>query len=357
MEKGKVSIILPVYNSEEFIKRTLDSLTTQTYQNIEVLCINDGSSDNSLNILKEYSQKDNRIKVFTQSNSGPAKARNTGLANATGEYLMFCDSDDFYEPDMVEVMAKAITENDVDFAMCGAELVVQEDKYDISRVQGTITYLRNLINQKGIVELDLAKKYRMNVVLWNKIFKANIIKKYGISFPNGFECDDNLFIYEYMLIAKNYYAVKKQQYNYSIRSNSIMDLFYKRISIKHLYDKIKISKFLLEFLNKNEDLLTKDNKLLYLSIITKEFKRSFICDCKTLQEKETVKEIISDLVEKTKDKIKYPRIFYKLDRISNQALENYFKRNSIESIVLGPKYKIKEIMQKLRKSILLIKMV
>lgn len=357
MESGKISIILPVYNSEEFIKRTLDSLITQTYKNIEILCINDGSSDNSLNILNEYSKKDNRIKIFSQANSGPAKARNTGLANATGEYLMFCDSDDYYEPDMVEVMTKAITEHDVDFVMCEAKVVVQQDKYDISRTQGTITYHRNLINKNGIIELDLEKKYQMNVLLWNKIFKANIIKKYGILFPNGFECDDNFFIYEYMLIAKKYYAVKKKLYNYSIRRNSIMDLFYKRISTKHLYDKIKIHKFLFEFLIRNNYLITKNNKLLYLSIITRNFKRSFIYDCKTPQEKETAKEIISDLVETTKDKIKYPKIFYKLDKISNQSLENYFKRNSIESIVLGPKYKIKEIMQKLRKTILLIKMV
>ena len=169
MEKGKVSIILPVYNSEEFIKRTLDSLITQTYQNIEVLCINDGSSDNSLNILKEYSQKDNRIKVFTQSNSGPAKARNTGLANATGEYLMFCDSDDSYEPDMVEVMAKAITENDVDFAMCDYKVVVK-DKASMAR-RSSINWYTNRVNQVGIVELDLAKKYHMKVLLWNKIFR------------------------------------------------------------------------------------------------------------------------------------------------------------------------------------------
>lgn len=355
MEKGKVSIILPVYNSEEFIKRTLDSLIIQTYQNIEVLCINDGSSDNSLNILNEYSQKDNRIKIFTQSNSGPAKARNTGLANATGEYLMFCDSDDSYEQDMVEVMAKAITEHDVDFAMCDAKVVVQ-DKTNTAR-RSSINYHINMVNQDGIVELDLAKKYRMKLLLWNKIFKIEKIKKYGISFPDGFEHDDTFFIYEYLFSAKKYYAVKKQLYNYSIRSNSIMDLFYKRINPEKIYDRIRPLKSLFDYLIRNKELSTEANKILYLSILIDRFRLSFLRECKTPQEKQTAKEIIYELVEKTKDNIKYPRIFYKLDKISNSALEIYFKRNSIESIVLGPKYKIKEIIQKLRKTMLLIKMV
>lgn len=355
MGNEKISIILPVYNSEDFIRRTLNSLIAQTYKNIEILCINDGSSDNSLNILQEYSKIDNRIKVFSQENSGPAKARNTGLANATGEYLMFCDSDDSYEPDMVELMTKAITEYDVDFAMCAAKVIVQ-DKSNISRTQGSINYHINMVNKNGIVELDLTKKYQMKVLLWNKIFKVEKIKKYGITFPNGYENDDTEFVYQQMFIAERYYAIKKQLYNYSIRQNSIMDIFDRRINPKHLHDKIRILNFIFEFLIRNKDLLTKDNKLLYLSMITYRFKQSFLHDCKTPQEKQTAKEIISELVEKTKDEIKYPRIFYKLDKISNQELENYLKRNSVESIVFGPKYKIKEIVQKLRKTMLLIKM-
>lgn len=356
MGNEKISIILPVYNSEDFIRRTLNSLIAQTYKNIEILCINDGSSDNSLNILQEYSKIDNRIKVFSQENSGPAKARNTGLANATGEYLMFCDSDDSYEPDMVEVMAKVIMEHDVDFAMCDAKVVIQ-DKSNNARLQGAVNYHTNMVNQNGIIELDLAKKYQMKVLLWNKIFKADKIKKYGISFPNGFEHDDVFFIHEYLFTAKKYYAVNKQLYNYHIRNNSIMDLFYKRIDIKKLYDRIRPFKFLFDFLIRNKDLLTEANKLLYLSIVTDKFIVSFMRDCKTSQEKQTAKEIISDLVEKTKDKIKYPKIFYKLDKISNQDLENYLKNNSIESIVLGSKYKIKKFIQNIRKTILLTKIV
>ena len=120
---------MPVYNAERFLPDTIASLLVQTHKNIEILCINDGSVDRSMEILNHFSQQDSRIRVFNQKNSGPAAARNLGLANATGEYLMFCDADDTYEPEMCEVMLRALIENDVDFAMCDANVIEYDDNH------------------------------------------------------------------------------------------------------------------------------------------------------------------------------------------------------------------------------------
>lgn len=101
-ERPLVSVIIPVFNAEKYIKRALSSLVSQTYENIEIICVNDGSTDHSANILERMAESDNRVKVITQVNSGPAKARNVGLDSAKGKYISFVDSDDFVEKDMYE---------------------------------------------------------------------------------------------------------------------------------------------------------------------------------------------------------------------------------------------------------------
>ena len=102
MENIKVSVILPVYNVEKYLKQCLDTIVGQTLKEIEILCVDDGSTDDSVQILKEYEQKDHRIKVLSQKNAGAGAARNLGLRHASGKYLSFLDSDDFFEPDMLE---------------------------------------------------------------------------------------------------------------------------------------------------------------------------------------------------------------------------------------------------------------
>lgn len=102
MDNIKISVILPVYNVEKYLRQCLDTIIGQTLREIEILCVDDGSTDNSARILKEYAQKDQRIKIYTQKNAGAGAARNLGLRHASGKYLSFLDSDDFFEPDMLE---------------------------------------------------------------------------------------------------------------------------------------------------------------------------------------------------------------------------------------------------------------
>ncbi|MEI0495510.1 glycosyltransferase [Brachyspira intermedia] len=217
-----ISIILPVYNAEKYIEKCLKSLITQTYNNIEILCINDGSKDNSYNILKKYAEKDNRIKVFTQENSGPAKTRNVGLDNASGDYIMFCDADDYYQQNMCELMLKTIIENDVDIVMCGINIIYclsnnireEEVEYFKLKLKGKHDILNNEI-------------LSINIMLWNKILKRSIINNNNIHFLDGFEHDDANFILKYLINCKNYYGLDLKLYNYQIiNPNSVMMNFY-----------------------------------------------------------------------------------------------------------------------------------
>ena len=114
-----VSIIVPVYNVEKYLRKCLDSIVNQTYKNIEVICVDDGSPDNSIDILREYRAKDDRVTIIRQKNKGLSGARNTGIKNATGKYIMFIDSDDWVELNMVELMTKKMDNKNLELAVCG----------------------------------------------------------------------------------------------------------------------------------------------------------------------------------------------------------------------------------------------
>ena len=106
-----VSVIVPVYNSTAYLKRCVDAILAQTYKDLEVVLVDDGSTDDSLDICREYAKNDSRVKVFHKENGGSSSARNVGIKEATGEYICFCDSDDYYEPDIVENLMKVFNEN------------------------------------------------------------------------------------------------------------------------------------------------------------------------------------------------------------------------------------------------------
>lgn len=241
----KVSIIVPVYNAAKYLSECLDSLINQTIKEIEILCINDGSKDNSLDILNEYAKKDERILVFSQENSGPAAARNVGLANASGEYLMFCDADDSYEPDMCNQMYKAIDSFDCDFVMCntiGLNKTGEQQKNSYY-----------FANNAGLYNLDSNICFKTNVYLWNKIFKKNIIDEYKIEFPNGHKADDNYFVFAYLCCSKTGYFLDKNLYRHYDREGSIMDLYKSnKIVFQDVKDKIDILRLLYDFLDKNK---------------------------------------------------------------------------------------------------------
>lgn len=229
-QNAKISIIMPVYNAEKFLREALDSLCKQTMKDIEILCVNDGSSDDSLNILREYEKKDHRIIVFSQPNSGPAMARNLALSFANSPFVMFCDADDSYEPTMCEEMYEAINGSSYDFVMCDAN-IIETDKN--TRSPGAVDY--NRLKTFGHISLDNSSKPLIQTILWNKIFKMDIIRKYDISFPNGFEMDDDAFICLYLACSNSTFGLNRKLYNYRLSSNSIVANYYSNLSCKLIH--------------------------------------------------------------------------------------------------------------------------
>lgn len=283
----KISIIVPVYNAEKYLEECIFSLIHQSYYNIEIICINDGSKDNSLKILQNFQNIDSRIIVLSQSNSGPAMARNYGLAIANGDFLMFCDADDTYEPNMCEEMLSTIENSDYDFVMCDCS-IVEIDKN--TRPVGAAEY--NRLNFSGEINLTNKTKEKINTLLWNKIFRMDYVRTYDMHFPNGFEMDDDAFVYQYVSVSKKIYGLTKKLYNYKVISGSIMANFFSDAKKKKTYDIIESYSFTIAQIKKNGKL--NDNEVFLLSRINNKLK--WVMNL-------TDKDHIIDFMKKTNEKL------------------------------------------------------
>ena len=168
MKTPDISIIIPIYNSEEYLAQTIESVMNQTYKNIEIILVNDGSTDGSKEICEEYAQKDKRIKVINQENSGNAEARNCGMKNASGKYYMFLDSDDLYEPDACENMLNEIERTDADYVNGNYQII--DDNL--------VRWPAPAFDQEKYLDMELdindheKSFWVMNSTVWNKIYKA-----------------------------------------------------------------------------------------------------------------------------------------------------------------------------------------
>lgn len=213
----KISIIVPVYNVDKYLDKCIDSLINQTIEEIELIFINDGSTDDSFNILNKY--KNNRkIIVINQENRGVSYARNKGIDIATGEYIGFVDPDDIVNNNMFEIMYNAAKCNNSDMIIC--------DYFEIDETKNKRIIKKQDIN--GEDSFDILRQVLNNFItiqnngyLWNKIFRADIIKKNNICFDKNITiCEDVLFNLNFLRIANKINYVKKPLYSYYIRGNS-----------------------------------------------------------------------------------------------------------------------------------------
>lgn len=241
-----ISIILPVFNAEKYLSQCIESLLQQNYAKIEIVAVNDGSTDRSGEILNKMARLDMRLKVYHQKNSGPATARNLGLSKINGQYLMFCDADDWYEPEMCEEMIKKIITLKVDLVMCSS-FIHEEIHNKMSKNQRQ--YSKN--TYLGFLEVNDELRMGLNVLLWNKIFRVSLIREYEILFPDGYEHDDFAFFHQYINIANNYFGIANELYHHRLRENSIMDNFYKCKSAQKKLDLIQAIHYTGLFLKKH----------------------------------------------------------------------------------------------------------
>ena len=208
MSDSLISVIVPVYNSEQTLHRCIDSILGQTYRNFELLLINDGSKDRSGEICDEYARKDNRVKVFHKENGGVSSARNVGLDNARGEWITFCDSDDHVSKEWLSNML----DNDT-----GCDLVVQgfSTPMENEPLNGDINHF---CVYSGPIKDGLILLLQRHILgyLWVKLFKTSIIRNHHIKFDkNIFLQEDELFILSYAKYCNSMTAIEKIGYFYN----------------------------------------------------------------------------------------------------------------------------------------------
>ena len=222
----KISIIIPVYNVAEYLPKCLDSILTQTLSDIEIICINDGSTDNSGDILQNYATKDNRIKIIKQNNQGISAARNAGLKIVQSEYVMFVDSDDYIAPDMAEKLYRTMETDKPDVVICSAEcvnLLPKDASPDVIEWQSWLQpWFDEYVKPTGIYDVPKTIKHEFISVVWNKLYKTDIIKNYKIEFPLGLIEEDEYWLWAYMIHCKKYAFINERLYFYVQRSGSIM---------------------------------------------------------------------------------------------------------------------------------------
>lgn len=205
----KVSVIVPVYNAEKYLEQCLTSICQQTLQEIEIICVDDGSTDNSLNILREYANADTRVQVLTQKNQGAGAARNYGLRTAKGLYLSFLDADDFFEPNMLEEAVKEIELYEADF------VVFESDQYHMD----TKSYVKPswVVRHKDIPPympfsyLSLTDNVFKTFVgwAWDKLYRKSFIDNHNLWFQEQRTSNDLLFVFSALVLAKRIAIIDK----------------------------------------------------------------------------------------------------------------------------------------------------
>ncbi|MBR1825300.1 MAG: glycosyltransferase [Alphaproteobacteria bacterium] len=230
VNQPKVSIIVPVYNVRNYLGKCLESLIKQTLEDIEIICINDGSTDDSLMILKEYAAKDSRIIVVNQQNKGQGGARNHGLEVAKGKYIQFLDSDDYYESICCEEMYNIMEKhNDVDVACFGVN-VVYETFEELK--ESDDAYFKMKWRGKKKVMPEMIRAFSVNC--WDKIFRKSFIDEIGLRFPENIRVsEDFCFFWHWMTRAKYLYFHTPKLMNYLRREGSSIDAVLRHQS-KHL---------------------------------------------------------------------------------------------------------------------------
>lgn len=283
---AKISVIIPVYNVEKYLKQCLDSVVNQTLKDIEIICVDDGSTDNSGTILDEYASKDNRIKVIHKENGGLSSARNEGLKYISSEYCYFLDSDDYIDSNLLENAYNILQNNDVDYYCFGSAIFI-DDKSITQDINSLNEYLQIKFNgiKKAIFDVGL----NQNIHVWNKIFKTSIIKKYNIHFIEGLLYEDIFFTWYYFFLSNKIYFDQYKYHHYRICSNSIMEKTTSNKSydsaVSHLLNWYELFKEI----SKNKNLFKKNCR--NLLILLKNYEKRTIKMSKS-EDKSRIKELV-----------------------------------------------------------------
>ena len=215
---AKVAVIVPIFNVEQYVEQCINSLTAQTMQDIEIICVDDCGNDGSMDIVERLATVDKRIKIVRNTqNSGLSTSRNNGIRACDAPYIMFCDSDDWFANDMCEKMYNAITAGGADIAICGTEVIYEAD-HDQKKLDDGYFAIRH----SGVVEKtnDIVRQYAVCAPI--KIYRRDIIEAHNVWFPTGLKYEDEYFWRAYMIWVNKIAFVPEKLYKYRRRAGSIM---------------------------------------------------------------------------------------------------------------------------------------
>lgn len=252
-----ISIVIPVYNIEKYLKECLDSIINQTFKDFEAICVNDGSKDSSLEILNEYAKKDSRFKIITQENAGSGAARNKGLSHAQGKYVQFLDGDDYFELEMLEKLYNLAEKHQADVAVCSSRKVddegnITETGNPNSPLNLSLIPFNRTFNYKDFPE-DIFSL--TGTVPWNKLYLREMLSVNNLNFPKLTGPDDACFVNMAIVCANKIAVISDELINYrynrpgsvqTYRANYTIDVIRAFLYIKEFL----INKNLFEFLKK-----------------------------------------------------------------------------------------------------------
>ena len=223
MKKKKISVIIAVYNKEKYLHKCLDSILEQNYKNLEIILINDGSTDRSKEICEEYEKKDNRIKLISTVNKGASSARNLGLDNAQGEYISFIDADDYISKDFYTYLYKHMIKYNADIVECNSVKVKEDQEYNDKTFY--IPKTEEVIECNNIGALtrlygDEQEFYGKTIVVWNKLYKKEVLD--NVRFEPGRIIDDESFTYKALYNCKKFITLRAGLYAYVYAEGSTM---------------------------------------------------------------------------------------------------------------------------------------
>ena len=259
----KISAILPVYNVGKYIRQCLESIERQTFGDFEVLCIDDCGTDDSVDIINEFINKDSRFKLIRHDkNKGQAAARNTGFDSANGEYIICIDPDDIVDVTEFEVVNRAFAEHeDVDCIWFNAG--VYDERTGEKKVIYTDEYV---FNKNGYYEINPDNIYLSADYIWNKAFRTSVIRKYNLKFPEGIALgEDAEFYYKAFTQIKKIYYIHKCLYVYRLRGDSTVDKAKK--GTLNLKDTFTVYMNIFNYLKENNILQDYKKALYYLLVL------------------------------------------------------------------------------------------
>ena len=279
-EKVKISVVIPVHNTGEYLDRCLNSVCGQTLSEIEIICIDDGSEDDSASILKKYAETDERVIVFSQARLGVSSARNRGINESHAEYIFFVDSDDYLAEDALEKVYSVMSASDLDIVIFQSMAFTDNSEYK-RRAENITKYLSFKEDYPGVYTgKDLLVKFYDNsnyiVNVWNKCYRSSLIKDNNIGFIEGIIHEDVSFSFECMVMASRVMCINDVLYFYRQRDESITttktsfeNVYGRYICAKRIYSRLKEmddAAFVEKQMKYMESRLLKNARLLYTEL-------------------------------------------------------------------------------------------